>query len=114
MGWYDVPRPIVPDLIVQHGRNRARKPALLDGQRRLDWAGFDAATNQVANGLLELGLRPGQRLAVLMSNSLEMALVLFGAGKAGICVVPLNTAVADAAVGAMIRDSGAAAVAASG
>ena len=23
MGWYDVPRPLVPDLIVQHGRNQA-------------------------------------------------------------------------------------------
>jgi long-chain acyl-CoA synthetase len=114
MGWYDVARPIVPDLIVQHGRNQARKPALLEGARRLDWAGFDAATNQVANGLLQLGLGPGQRLAVLMSNSIEMALTLFGAGKAGVSVVPLNTSVTDAAVAAMIRDSGAGAVVASG
>ena len=66
MGWYDVPRPIVPDLIVQHGRNQARKPALLEGTRRLDWAEFDAATNRVANGLLHLDLGPGRRLAVLM------------------------------------------------
>ncbi|HET7204140.1 MAG TPA: AMP-binding protein [Steroidobacteraceae bacterium] len=114
MGWYDVPRPIVPDLIVQHGRNQARKPALLEGARRLSWSEFDAATNRVANGLLELGLGPGQRLAVLMSNSIEMALVLFGAGKAGVSVVPLNISVTDAAVGAMVRDSSAAAVAASG
>jgi acyl-CoA synthetase (AMP-forming)/AMP-acid ligase II len=114
MGWYDVPRPTVPDLIVQHGRSQARKPALLEGARRLDWGEFDATTNQVANGLLQLGLEPGQRLAVLMSNSIEMALVLFGAGKAGVCVVPLNTSVADAAIAGMIRDSGAVAVAASG
>ena len=114
MGWYDTPRPIVPDLIVQHGRNQARKPALLEGGRRLDWAAFDAATNRVANGLLQLGLGPGARLAVLMSNSIEMALVLFGAGKAGVSVVPLNVSVTDEAVGAMIRDSGAAAIAASG
>jgi long-chain acyl-CoA synthetase len=114
MGWYDVPRPIVPDLIVQHGRNQARKPALLEGSRRLDWAGFDAATNRVANGLQGLGLAPGRRLAVLMSNSIEMALTLFGAGKAGVSVVPLNTSVPDAAVASMIRDSDAVAVAASG
>ncbi|HEX5648215.1 MAG TPA: class I adenylate-forming enzyme family protein [Steroidobacteraceae bacterium] len=114
MGWYDVPRPIVPDLIVQHGRNQARKPALLEGTRRLDWAEFDAATNRVANGLLQLDLGPGRRLAVLMSNSIEMALTLFGAGKAGVSVVPLNTSVPDAAVANMIRDSGAEGVAASG
>ena len=114
MGWYHVPRPIVPDLIVQHGRNQARKPALLCGERRWSWAEFDAATNQVANGLLQLGLAPGARLAVLMQNSAEMALLLFGAGKAGVSVVPLNTSVSDAAVAAMMRDSGATAVAASG
>ena len=114
MGWYDVPRPVVPDLIVQHGRNQARKPALLCGERRWTWAEFDAATNQVANGLLQLDLAPGARLAVLMQNSAEMALLLFGAGKAGVSVVPLNTSVSDAAVAAMMRDSGATAVAASG
>lgn len=114
MGWYDVPRPIVPDLIVQHGRNQPSKPALLCEERRLTWAEFDAATNQVANGLLQLGLAPGARLAVLMQNSAEMALLLFGAGKAGVTVVPLNTSVSDAAVAAMVRDSGARAMAASG
>ncbi len=49
-----------------------------------------------------------------MTTSIEMTLTLFGAGKAGVCVVPLNISVADDAVAAMIRDSGAAAVVASG
>jgi acyl-CoA synthetase (AMP-forming)/AMP-acid ligase II len=114
MGWYHVPQPIVPDLIAQHGRNQGRKPALLEAGRGLDWAEFDAATNRVANGLLQLGLEPGARLAVLMSNSIEMVLLLFGAGKAGVSVVPINTSVTDAAVVGMINDSAARAVAASG
>jgi long-chain acyl-CoA synthetase len=114
MGWYHVPGPLVPDLIAQHGRNQAGKAALLCGERRLTWAEFDRATNQVAHGLAALGLRPGARLALLTANSIEMALAIFGAGKAGVSVVPLNTAVNDAAVAAMIADSGAAAVVASG
>ena len=114
MGWYDVPRPLVPDLIAQHGSQQSRKPALVDGERRLDWAAFDVETNRVANGLHALGLGPGRRLAVLAANSLEMALVLFGAGKAGVSVVPINTSVNDEAVAAMIADSEAVAVAASG
>jgi long-chain acyl-CoA synthetase len=114
MGWYDVPQPVIPDLIVQHGRNQGTKPALICGERRLTWAEFDAATNRVANGLLQLGFAPGTRLAVLMRNSAEMALLLFGAGKAGVSVVPLNTSVSDAAVAAMIQDSGAMGAAASG
>ncbi|HPF28124.1 MAG: AMP-binding protein [Steroidobacteraceae bacterium] len=105
---------LIPQLIAQHGRWQANKPALSDGDRTLTWAQFDRETNRVANGLATLGLEPGARVAVLMANSIEMALMMFGAGKAGVSVVPLNVAVADAAVSAMILDSGATAIAASG
>jgi acyl-CoA synthetase (AMP-forming)/AMP-acid ligase II len=111
---FDVPQPLIPDFIAQHGEWQAAKPALIEGERRLSWGDFDRSTNRVANGLGALGLALGTRLAVLMSNSMEMAEVLFGAGKAGVSVVPLNLSVNDAAVAAMIADSGATAVAASG
>jgi acyl-CoA synthetase (AMP-forming)/AMP-acid ligase II len=114
VGAYDVPRPLIPDLIAQHGRWQASKPALLCGGRRLTWREFDRATSQVANGLRAVGLGPGSRVAVLMANSAEMAEVLFGCGRARVSVVPINLSVTDAAVAAMIRDSGATAVAASG
>nr|MCU0760031.1 AMP-binding protein [Steroidobacteraceae bacterium] len=48
------------------------------------------------------------------SNSIEMVELMFGAGKAGVSVVPLNVSVSDAAVAAMLADSGPSAVAASG
>lgn len=114
MGRFDVPQLLIPQIIAQHGRWQADKPALLEGDRQLNWREFDAATNRVANGLLALGLTVGSRLAVLMSNSIEMVTLLFGAGKAGISVVPLNCSINEAAVAAMIADSGAAAVCASG
>jgi acyl-CoA synthetase (AMP-forming)/AMP-acid ligase II len=114
VGAYDVPRPLIPDLIAQHGRWQADKPALLCGERRLTWREFDRVTSQVAHGLVAAGLGPGSRVAVLMANSAEMAEVLFGCGKARVSVVPINLAVTDAAVAGMIRDSGATAVAASG
>jgi len=114
MAWFDVPDPLIPALIAQHGRNQADKPALICGERRLTWREFDRATNQVANGLLAAGLGPGARVAVLMANSAGMAEVLFGCGKARLCVVPINLSVTDAAVAAMVIDSGATAVAASG
>ena len=114
MGAYDVPRPLIPDLIAQHGRWQAAKPALLCGERRLSWHEFDRATRQVAHGLRAAGLGPGSRVAVLMANSAEMAEVLFGCGRARVSVVPINLSVTDAAVAAMVRDSGATGLAASG
>ena len=113
MRGFDTVNALIPDLIAQHGLWQQGKPALVEGARSLDWREFDAATNRVANGLASLGLASGDRLAVLMSNSLEMALMLFGAGKVGVSVVPLNVAVTDESVAATIVDSGATAVAAS-
>ncbi|MGH8265517.1 MAG: AMP-binding protein, partial [Steroidobacteraceae bacterium] len=114
MSGFDVPRPLMADLIAQHGRWLADKAAVVEGNRRSTWKQFDAATNRVAHALARLGLAPGSRIALLMSNSLEMVELLFGAGKAAVSAVPLNLSVSDSSVAAMIVDSGAMAVAASG
>jgi long-chain acyl-CoA synthetase len=114
MGFLDAPRPLIPDAIAQHGRWQSGKPALVCGERRLSWRDFDRSTDRVAQGLRALGLAPGARIAVLMGNAMETVELLFGAGKAAITVVPLNTSISDSAVAAMITDAGALAVAASG
>jgi long-chain acyl-CoA synthetase len=114
MGSFDVPDPLIPHLIAQHGRWQADKPAVIEGERVVTWGELDAATDRIANGLAGLGLARGARLAVLMHNGIEMTEVLFGAGKAGVCVVPLNLSVNDDAIAGMLADCGAAAVAASG
>ncbi len=113
-GAYDASSLLLPELIAHHGRWRAGRTALICGTQRRSWAQFDAATCRIANGLVALGLAPGTRLAVLMSNSLEMVELLFGAGRAGVSVVPINVSISDAAVAALLEDCGAAAVAASG
>jgi long-chain acyl-CoA synthetase len=111
---FDASSLLLPQVIAQHGRWRGARTALVCGAERRSWAEFDAATDRVANGLAALGLGRGARVAVLMANSIEMVEVLFGAGKAGVSVVPINLSVADAAVLAMLADSGVAAVVASG
>jgi len=113
-GAFDASSLLLPHVIAQHGRWRGARTALICGAERRSWAEFDAATNRVANGLVALGLGRGARVAVLMANSIEMVEVLFGAGKAGVSVVPINLSVTDAAVASMMADSGATAVVASG
>jgi acyl-CoA synthetase (AMP-forming)/AMP-acid ligase II len=111
---FDLRSPTLGGLIAQHGAWQRDKAALLCGDRRRSWGELDAATNAVANGLLAAGLKQGDRLAVLMHNSIEMVEVMFGAVKAGVCVVPLNLSVTDAAIDAMLADCAAAAIAGSG
>ncbi|HLJ38843.1 MAG TPA: class I adenylate-forming enzyme family protein [Steroidobacteraceae bacterium] len=114
MGWFEAPRPLLPELIARHGRWRAKRTALIEGSRRLSWAELERDTAQIANGLAALGLATGDRIAILMDNSLEMALVTLAILRSGCVAVPLNVSVNDAAVGAMMKDAAVRAVFASG
>lgn len=113
MAWFSPDGALLPDIIALNGRWLHGKPAVvLDGDT-VSWAQFADRTAQVANGLLGAGLEPGDRVVILMTNSLEMAEAIFGALRAGATVVPLNVSVTNEAVRGMINDSGARAVIAS-
>lgn len=114
MGWFEAPETLLPELIARHGRWRGARTALVEGERRLSWAELERDTARIANGIAALGLEPGERIAILMDNSLEMALAIFGILRSGCVAVPLNVSVTDAAVGAMIEDARVRAVFASG
>ena len=96
-----------------HGKWRASRTALIEGDRRLTWTEFDRATARAANGLDALGVKARERVAVLMDNSLEMVIVLFGIMRHGSVAVPLNVSIDDAAVHRMIGDADARAIFAS-
>ena len=114
MSWFAPPETTLADLIRLHGRWRGDREALIVGDRRLSWRELERDTARVANGLEALGLAAGDRIVLLMENSLEMALTLFGILRRGCVAVPLNVSVNDAAVGAMVEDARARAIFASG
>lgn len=64
---------------------------LPDG-RTLSYAEMDEKSNQIAHGLIELGVNHGTHVALLMDNSPEQLLTYFSLGKIGAVAVPLNTA----------------------
>jgi len=68
---------------------------------------LDRRADQVANGLLQLGLTAGSRVVYLGKNSDLFFEILFGAARAGIVVTPLNWRLAKPELQAIIHDSGA-------
>ncbi|GAB5471537.1 MAG: class I adenylate-forming enzyme family protein [Rhodospirillales bacterium] len=86
----DDPQVILPDLWATHARFYPKKEAVVCGPVRRTWGDFDANINRVANSLLALGLAKGDKVAVLMGNSVEMLETTFGVVRAGGCVVPLS------------------------
>jgi long-chain acyl-CoA synthetase len=57
---------------------------------RLTYAEVDRQSDELAAGLYALGLRPGERLALLLPNCPQFVLAQFAAWKLGAIVVPIN------------------------
>lgn len=64
---------------------------LMMDDRRLTFAQVNDTANAYAEGLLRLGVGPGDRVCVLMENSLEFAMVALAVNKIGAVWVPVNT-----------------------
>ncbi len=75
--------------------------------RRLTYRQLNAATNRVANALLGLGIRKGDRVALLLMNGAEFVETFFGAAKIGAVVVPLNWRLVPDELEFILADSGA-------
>ena len=110
----DDPQVFIPDLFASHATYFPDKEAVVCGPVRRTWGDFDANVNRVANALLKAGIGRGHKVAVLMGNSVEMLEVLFGVVRAGACVVPLSGLLTGEQLAALIEDSGAVAVFATG
>lgn len=59
-------------------------------RREITWSVFDEKANRCANLLLSRGIKKGDKVAILMMNSLEWLPLYFGILKTGALAVPLN------------------------
>ena len=85
--------------------------AVVDGERRFNYAAWFDTVSRVAGGIGALGLRPGDRLAVIMQNRWEMAALHWACQLAGVVAVPLNWRSSADELDYFLTDSGAAALA---
>ncbi len=69
------------------------------------WADLEVAACRVANGLRELGLGPGDWVAVLARNRVEWVQTLLGNVRAGTSLVPLNWHLTAPEVAFILSDS---------
>ncbi|MFV0512176.1 MAG: class I adenylate-forming enzyme family protein [Jhaorihella sp.] len=107
---FDAPQPDFNEILTLHGKWLAAKPAVVQNTTTVTWAELDTRLNRVANGLIALGLRRGDRVAVVMDNSIAMIEAMFGILRAGGVIVPLNLSVPPEGMAAMLRDSAVSAI----
>ncbi len=74
------------------------------------WRDVLSNARRAANGLLELGVRPGERVAILMGNRPEFLWAHLGIVFIGASSVPVNISQRGPTLQHILRDSGATAV----
>lgn len=66
------------------------RPMILTPERTVTYREAQAASRGMASGLVALGLRPGDHVALVMANFPEFALVKLAIARAGAVAVPVN------------------------
>ncbi len=64
--------------------------ALIYDDFRMKYSQLEAASNQFANALVQAGIKPGQKVAMMLPNIPQFVFTYYGILKAGAVVVPLN------------------------
>lgn len=79
----------VGDLVDQQAE-RTDRIALVLGEERLSYPELSRRSDQVAASLAALGVVAGDRVGILMPNSVDYVLAMLGSAKLGAIVVPIN------------------------
>jgi len=78
------------DLLRKDAKLFPNKEAIVFQEVRLTYKSLYERTNRIANALIRLGIRKGDRVAVLMQNCHQYAELYFAIPKCGAIIVPLN------------------------
>jgi acyl-CoA synthetase (AMP-forming)/AMP-acid ligase II len=81
---------LLGDIVRRQAAVRGGKTAYVIGDERVTYAELHRRSNRLANALSGLGVRRGDRVAVLSGNRVEYPIVYFAVLKLGAIVVPVN------------------------
>ena len=99
-------RPLcLTDVIARHAELSPEGEAVVCGQRRLNWSQLVGRMHQVGNALKAAGLRPGDKVATLINNSIELLEIMLGTIAAGGVIVPLSVLMARESLAGMVNNS---------
>ena len=97
----------IGDLLRRSAAREPNKPALACGSVRWTFSELEAICNRLARGLLGLGVKKGDRLAVLSRNSHAFAAMRFALARIGAVLVPINFMLNPEEINFILKSSGA-------
>ncbi len=94
-------------ILAESAVRHADRPALVLGSQRITYAQLWAHTRQYARVLADRGVRPGDRVALLLPNTPHFPLAYFGVLALGAVAVPVHALLKGEEVAFVLTDSGA-------
>jgi acyl-CoA synthetase (AMP-forming)/AMP-acid ligase II len=95
------------DIVADHARNQGDVIAFTYGEEEFSFAALDAGANRTANGLIALGVKPGDRVAFLGKNHPLYFEAFVGAARIGAVMTPVNWRLAPPEVAYILDNCGA-------
>src|SRR5690348_7508754 len=103
----DAPTGVLDDLL-KAGLDRSPDgAAIVSAHRALTWRELDRMSAALAGGYRGLGLEPGDRIASLMPNRIDLVVHYLACFKAGLVATPLNYRYTHGEIDHALRVSGA-------
>ena len=97
----------IPELLRYGLENKPDEDVLISLESRLTWRELDESSTRLARNYLALGLKPGDRIASLMPNRVQLYIHYLACMKAGFVGVPLNYRYMSPEIGHALEVSGA-------
>lgn len=100
-------RNTVGDLLTRSADVSPKKTAVIDGERRIDYAQLERDAEAVARGIVEMPEASEQQeaVALIMPNSYEFLATYFGIAKSGRVVLPVNYGLAADSIAWILGDA---------
>ncbi|MFD3447095.1 AMP-binding protein [Microbacteriaceae bacterium 4G12] len=85
-----VNRVAIGDILRRSASRYPEKTAFIQGNQKWTFAEVDTMCNQFAHFLLNSGMKKGDTIATICTNSMEFIVTIYGIAKAGFIWVPIN------------------------
>ncbi len=95
----------IGNLLSRHARYQPDKLALIFEDTRWSYREYNRSVNRLANALIDLGIKKGDKIATLLPNCLELLEVYWAVAKVGAVVVPMSTLLLNKGLISLLNDS---------
>ena len=101
------PRMVIDEMLRNASHNYPGNPALIFGGSRITYQELDHLVDKFTSALFNLGIRKGDRVALLLPNCPQMVIALYSIFRLGAIAVPANPMYQEREIAYQIDNSGA-------